>query len=106
MPMRRHPPAAPPPSTGPVETVYGLRASLAVLTRRPEDIVRVAYGRGVDRDAGELVRWAASRRVPAAEMTDAELERAAGSSHHEGLCVITRPRRWASPKELAVELVR
>ena len=102
----RPPPPAPPPPTGPVEAVYGLRAGLAVLACRPEDVVRVVYGRGLDRDAAELVRRAASRRVPCAELPEAELDRAAGSSHHEGLCLITRPRRWAAPKELAGRLVR
>jgi TrmH RNA methyltransferase len=89
-----------------MEAVYGLRAGLAVIARRPDAVVRVVIGRGVDREAADLARWAASRRVPCAELPDAELDRAAGSTHHEGLCVITRPRRWASPKELAERLVR
>jgi TrmH RNA methyltransferase len=97
---------APAPAPFPTEAVYGLRAGLAVIARRPDDVVRVAYGRGLEHDAAEIARWAASRRVPCAELLDAEIERAAGSTHHEGLCVVTRPRRWAAPRDLAQELVR
>jgi len=39
-------------------------------------------------------------------MSVAELDRVAESSHHEGLCVAVRPRRWLSTTELADVLVR
>jgi TrmH RNA methyltransferase len=105
-PERRDPPLREPSPDAPTEAVYGLRAGLAVLARRPDDIVRVALGRGAHADAAPLARWAASRRVPCAELPDAELDRLAGSGHHEGVCVITRPRRWTAPKDLGERLVR
>ncbi len=39
-------------------------------------------------------------------MSVAELDRIAESTHHEGLCVAVRPRRWLSTTELADVLVR
>ena len=77
-----------------------------MLARRPDDIVRVALAQEVHPDAAALGRWAASRHVPCARLPDRELERLAGSAHHEGACVVTRPRRWIAPKDLAERLVR
>jgi TrmH RNA methyltransferase len=98
-------PRAPEPRE-PVETIYGVRAGLAVFDRRPAEILRVAYGTSARRHVEPLARWAASRGVDCREASDVELERLAGSTHHEGLCLVARPRRWASPGELAETLVR
>jgi TrmH RNA methyltransferase len=89
-----------------LEVVQGLRAGLAVFARRRDQIVRVAYGRAVRRDVTDLARWAVSRRLPCTETTDAELDRFAESTHHEGLCVVTLPRRWLSTNELGMLLAR
>jgi TrmH RNA methyltransferase len=89
-----------------VEAIQGLRAGLAVFARRPEDIVRIIYTRSVQHDVQELARWAASRRVPCTQSGDREIDRLAGSSHHEGLFVECRPRRWASIQELSDQLAR
>ncbi len=88
----------------PVEVIHGLRAGLAVFTRRRDDIVRIAYA--AQRELGELTRWAVAHRVPCVQLRDAELDRLAESSHHEGLCVVARPRRWLSTSDLADVLTR
>jgi RNA methyltransferase, TrmH family len=90
----------------PTETVLGLRAGLAVFHRRPGEIVRVAHGPAARRDAGELLRWVAAHRLPCDALTDEQLTRAAGSTHHEGLCLTVHPRRWTPPGSLADVLVR
>jgi TrmH RNA methyltransferase len=82
----------------------GLRAGLAVFEKRRADIVRVAFSRAVRGELGDLERWAARERVPCAEMSDGEIDRLAESSHHEGLCVMTRPRKWASAADVADRL--
>ncbi len=95
------------PREGPAgEVTFGLRAGLAVFARRSGDILRVAASRAVRGETGELARWASSRGVPFAEQGDAELQRLAESDHHEGLCVLAKPRRWASVAELADALAR
>ncbi len=53
-----------------------------------------------------MTRWAATRHVPCVEMRDGDLDRFAESTHHEGLCVVTRPRRWLSTSELGDALAR
>jgi tRNA G18 (ribose-2'-O)-methylase SpoU len=68
--------------------------------------MRVVYAPTVRRDVTELARWAARRGVPCAEVPEGELDRLAGSSHHEGLCVMALPRRWASARELVDVLAR
>jgi TrmH RNA methyltransferase len=94
------------PALEPSELVQGLRAGLAVLARRPNAILRVAYAHAVRQEVTELSRWAMRESVPCAEMSDAELDRFAESSHHEGLCVVTRPRLWAAARELADALAK
>jgi RNA methyltransferase, TrmH family len=89
-----------------VETTQGLRAGLAVFARRRDEVLRVAYARGVRPELGEIIRWCASQRIPCQELSDAELDRVAESTHHEGLCVAARPRRWLSTSELADALTR
>jgi TrmH RNA methyltransferase len=86
--------------------VQGLRAGLAVFEARRDDVLRVAFSRAVRDEVGALARWAASNDVRCGEASDAELDRIAGSSHHEGLCVLARPRRWLGTGELAELLVR
>jgi TrmH RNA methyltransferase len=94
------------PHRGEDETIQGLRAGLAVFERRREDVLRVAFSRSVRQDVAALARWAAEKGVSCHEASDAELERIAGSSHHEGLCVLARPRAWLGTNELADRLVR
>jgi TrmH RNA methyltransferase len=53
-----------------------------------------------------LCKWAAAQRLPCHEVSDAELDRIAGTGHHEGLCVLARPRAWLGTSELADRLVR
>jgi TrmH RNA methyltransferase len=64
----------------------------------------------VSRDArsevGELLRACTSRRIPCQEARDAELDRLAEGSHHEGVCVVAKERRWTPAAELADALVR
>jgi|CZKU01.1.fsa_nt_gi TrmH RNA methyltransferase len=88
------------------EVVQGLRAGLAVFARRPGDVVRVVHTRGVRDELGDLVRAAARTGLPCAEVSETELDRLAESTHHEGLCVIARPLRWAPAREFAEVLER
>ncbi|MEI8256498.1 MAG: RNA methyltransferase [Deltaproteobacteria bacterium] len=103
-PSRPHEPR--PPREDPSDVVYGLRAALAAFATRREDILRVAFSPDTRAAAAELARWAEGRGLPCREMRDDELARVADSDHHEGLCVVTRPRRWVSPSDLAEALLR
>ena len=100
------PPRAPPAAVTATDVTYGFRAGLAVFDARPDDVVRVAHARDLRQDLAELRRWAAAHRIPCVEADDGELERLAGASHHEGLCVVARPRRWLSAAELGDALDR
>jgi TrmH RNA methyltransferase len=90
--------------------VQGLRAGLAAIARRSDDVVRVAVARGLassaGRDVAEALRRAAASGIPLSETSEAELGRLAESPHHEGLCVVTRPRRWLAAQDLAETLTR
>ncbi|MGZ3419771.1 MAG: TrmH family RNA methyltransferase [Polyangiales bacterium] len=77
------------------EVVYGLRAGLAVLAKRPQDVVAIACSRDVRRQIGR-----------GQETPDRELERLAQNKNHEGLVLETRARKWLSPGDLADLLVK
>jgi TrmH RNA methyltransferase len=88
------------------EILYGLRAGLALFRRRPDDVLRVAFAPGVRAEVAELARSAASRHLPCEELPERELDRIAESTHHEGLVLLARPRRWATPNELGDAISR
>jgi TrmH RNA methyltransferase len=90
----------------PSEATPGLRAGLAVFAERRADVLRVAFTRAARSEIAELLRWAASAGVPCREVSDAELDRIAGSPHGEGLCVVARPRAWLSTNELTDRITR
>lgn len=74
------------------EKVYGRKAARAVLEMRPEDVLKIAYVEALRMPLREHLKAAASRRVGYEEKTAEELEKIAGSPHHEGICLKTRPR--------------
>ncbi|HEY1693612.1 MAG TPA: RNA methyltransferase [Polyangiaceae bacterium] len=88
------------------ETTQGLRAGLALVAARPDDVLRIAFARELRHELVPLLRTAAAHSLDCRETTGAELDRIAGSGHHEGLLVEARPRRWLSSGELAELLVR
>jgi RNA methyltransferase, TrmH family len=87
------------------EIVCGVHAGRAVLDQRPRDIQRIAFARAVRGELGEFLRFANSHQLPCEELPDKALDRMVESTHHEGLVVVTRPRRWTPPKDLAEALV-
>jgi TrmH RNA methyltransferase len=87
------------------EIVYGLRAALAVIGRRPDDVTAVAFASDVAREAAGALAVVRARGVRVTEMPPREIERIAGSPQHEGLVIEARARAWATPKELADVLV-
>ncbi len=80
--------------------MYGLRACLAVYRRRPHDIRRLAFARELRDELDDLPEWAASARIDWREEPASELDRLAQSSQHEGVVLLTAPRRWLKPKDL------
>jgi TrmH RNA methyltransferase len=99
---------APPPQSQSrdFEVIYGLRACLAVLEARRGDIERFAFSRAMEHEIEPLLRFAEDEGVPFAERPDRELDRLAESEHHEGVCMLVRPRAWTTPGALADALVR
>ena len=71
---------------------------------RRGDIERVAFSHAARGEAEALVKWASKQRLPCRETREDELARVARSQHHEGLCLVTKPRRFLAPGDL-VELL-
>jgi TrmH RNA methyltransferase len=104
-PARSAHPSGPRDSDDENETIQGLRAGLAVFAERRDDVLRVAFSREVRHEVQALARWAAAQGIPCGEASDADLARVAGGPHHEGLCVLARPRSWLSTGELGDRLI-
>jgi RNA methyltransferase, TrmH family len=80
------------------EIIYGHRAALAVLEKRPDDVLRIAC---TPERAAEVAR---ASRLRATTLPEREIEHIARSTHHEGLCLLTRPRSFLPPQALADRL--
>jgi TrmH RNA methyltransferase len=80
--------------------LYGLRSGLAVFERRRQDIRRIGFDPSLRSELSELLRWAASARVPCREETERELAARADSNQHEGVVLDVLPRRWLPAREL------
>jgi len=74
---------------------------LASIAQRSDDVLRIAFAAGLRKELAETARWARDRGLPCREVDESELFRLAESTHHEGLCVVMRPRRWLSFGEFA-----
>jgi TrmH RNA methyltransferase len=72
--------------------VYGKSACRALFVRRVGDIIRVYLTEDRVRDFGDLLSTCARLRVPYRIIPPAELEAVTESRHHEGICIVARPR--------------
>ena len=81
--------------------VYGLSAALAVMERRPEQVVRITHTETVRKPLANMLREAARRRIAYREVADDELSRIAESVHHEGVCLLVTESPAPTLRELA-----
>jgi RNA methyltransferase, TrmH family len=88
------------------EILFGLRAAIAICEKRPEDVLRLGWSGEVEHDVKDVVRALSKRKVDVRAMSNKELDRVAGNTHHEGLVVEVKPRRWANVQELGDLLVK
>lgn len=77
------------------QVVYGVKASLALFRRRPQDIVRVFHSRARRGEVADVLRWAAGARRVYREVDVPALDKLAKSPHHEGVVIVARPLRYA-----------
>jgi len=89
------------------EVVFGLRAGLAVLAKRPDDVLKLAHGREARAEVeAALLGAGRGAKVQRSERSDEELGRLAGSPQHEGLVLLARARAWLKADALARALAR
>lgn len=80
--------------------VYGQHACRALFARRAPDILRVYLARDLVEPFGDLLHACAQLRRPYRVVTVEELERISDSRHHEGICLVARPRPVRSLEEI------
>ena len=86
----------------PDDRICGLNAVTQLFARRPGDVNRLYYTDPLKEAAGPLCAQLAQMRRPYRLLPDDEMERAAGTLHHGGICALTLPRDvpmmdWATP---------
>ena len=80
--------------------IYGQRACRAVFARRPDDVLRVLLTDALVPSFGQELKACAQARRPYRVVPADELERITASRHHEGICVVTRPRQVRDPAQV------
>jgi len=80
--------------------VYGVNACLALLDRRPQDVIRIYLREERIAQFSEALRRCAREKKAYHVVDKAELDRVCASTHHEGICVLTRQRQMPSFDEL------
>lgn len=82
---------------GAAERIHGHRAAMAILEKRPDDVLRVACTRphlaAVEHALGK-------RKTHVGVLTEGEIDKLAGGKQHEGLCLEAKERPWLSPQDL------
>ncbi len=73
------------------QTVYGVKAALALLERRPQDVLRLLFRPERLPQLKGILSWAASQHLPYRQLDEEALRKVAGSPHHEGLVVVAKP---------------
>ncbi|MBX3233175.1 MAG: RNA methyltransferase [Labilithrix sp.] len=86
---------------GACERIHGHRAALAVLERRPDDVIRVACTR---EHLAAVEHALGKRKTHVGLLREHEIEKLAGTKQHEGICLEASERAWLSPLELADRL--
>jgi TrmH RNA methyltransferase len=78
--------------------IHGQHACRAFVLRRPDDVLRAYVAEDEAPRWGELFRALARSRRPYRVVPSEDLERLTESKHHEGICLVVRPR---PPRPLA-----
>ncbi len=82
------------------ERTYGVHAALAVIRHRLDAIERAYVSEATTKLVGEGLRALAKARVPYHVVEDARLAKIADAQHHEGICVLSAPRRQRALPEV------
>jgi len=76
------------------DRICGVNAVTALFARRPGDVKRLFYAEAMKERAGPLCSEMARLHRPYRMLDEADLAKAAGTSHHGGLVAVAEPRRF------------
>lgn len=74
------------------ERVYGLSAALTTFDERPDAVLSIAHTEDARYALAGMLKRAARLRIAYREVDDATLARMAQSVHHEGVCLLVKPK--------------
>ena len=84
--------------------MYGLAAARAAFDTRPDAVLSIAHTLALRQALAPMLREAARRHIAYREVDDAALAQMAESVHHEGICLLVRPRSTLALRELAEQV--
>ena len=100
--MKQKPRQPPPPrpQDDSVDRIHGHRAGIAVLAKRPADVIRVACTRELVAEVEKTLGKRADD-LQIGVLDEGQIEKLAHTNQHEGLVLEARPRKWLGQNDLA-----
>lgn len=83
-----------------LEHVHGLRAACAAFDARRKDVVSIVHTAQARGPLRSVLQQAAAARIAYSERSPEDVARLAASAHHEGVCMLVRPRPRLGLEEL------
>ena len=75
---------------------YGIHACLFLCRHRPEDIIRLYLHTSNLKEFKPFLRYCAENKKAYHLVSNEELEKISGSVHHEGVCILAKPKKLVS----------
>jgi TrmH RNA methyltransferase len=72
---------------------YGLQACLTLFQKRPEDLIRVYFEKSNLTPLKSVLKWCAEKKKAYHMISNQELEKVTGSTHHEGVCFLAQEKK-------------
>ncbi len=80
--------------------LYGWNACLRAFERRPKDLLRLYFSKERAPKLAAAKAWCRENKLPYRLLENADLEKAAGTVHHEGVVMVLRPLKLLSVHDM------
>ena len=83
--------------------IYGRHACRAVYNERPQQIIRGLITEKCTSEFTDVLKFMAEQHMAYRIVPQEELDRFCDAQHHEGICLVTRPRRTLPLEDILAE---
>lgn len=81
--------------------LHGRAACRAAFSARPDDLIRAYLLKSLEKDLWPILQHCRDKRLPYRFVSEAELAKVSGAEHHEGICLVMKPRQQPSLEQIA-----